>query len=139
MLNQHQVDAEEERLREIVRELSEEQRRLFYRDLKSELRDPDTYAALNWGLLVGLHHFYLKNWAHGLCDIAAFLVGILLIFTGYFWPGVALLLILAGWEIWTLFRAQMIVQDSNNRAYRRLLKRYQGASHAARQERVRAR
>jgi len=39
-------------------------------------------------------------------------------------PGVILLAIVYSWELWQLFRSQIIVQDWNNRLYRDLLRRY---------------
>ncbi|MCL1484472.1 MAG: hypothetical protein MH208_08940 [Marinobacter sp.] len=57
MLKQEEVDAEEESLRKAARELSEEQRAEFYRQAGKVVKDPDTYAALNWFFIAGLHHF----------------------------------------------------------------------------------
>lgn len=53
MLKQEEVDAEEESLRKAARELSEEQRAEFYRQAGKVVKDPDTYAALNWFLSPG--------------------------------------------------------------------------------------
>lgn len=124
MLNQREVDAEEERLRELADALPDEQRKAFYRDVKRQLRDPDTYAALNWFFLAGLHHFYLGRWSRGLFNLAVFLIGVALIIVQLVWPGIALMVLVSGWELWALFRAQVIVQDWNNQLYRRLLSRY---------------
>lgn len=124
MLNQQDVNAEEARLRQLANALPDEQRKEFYRDVKRQLRDPDTYAAVNWFFLVGLHHFYLGRWGRGLLNLAVFLLGVALIIAQLIWPGVALIVLVSVWELWALFRAQIIVQDWNNQLYRRLLKRY---------------
>lgn len=123
-MHQRDVDAEEERLRERAGALPDEQRKAFYRDVKRQLRDPDTYAALNWFFLAGLHHFYLGRWGRGLFNLAVFLAGVALIILQQVWPGIALIALVSTWELWALFRAQIIVQDWNNRLYRQLLSRY---------------
>lgn len=76
MLDRDSVEAEEEQLREAAAALPDEQRRGFYREVKRELKDPDTYAVLNWFFLVGLHHFYLRRWGRGLLDIGLVIAGI---------------------------------------------------------------
>ena len=124
MLNQHEVDSEEERLRALAQALPDMQRKAFFEDAKERLRDPDTYAVLNWFFLAGLHHFYLGKWIKGLCNLAVFVAGIVLIFVQSAWLGLGLILLVSVWELWALFRAQIIVQDWNNRLYRDLLKHY---------------
>ncbi|HAW92932.1 MULTISPECIES: TM2 domain-containing protein [unclassified Arsukibacterium] len=124
MLNQQQVDAEEERLRELVAALPDEQRKIFYQQLKPLLRDPDTYATLNWCFLAGLHHFYLGLWGRGLFNLLVCLVGVALLFTPLLLVGIALLLLISVAELWALFRAQIIIQHWNNQLIRRLLQRY---------------
>lgn len=124
MLKQEAVDAEEESLRAAIRGLSEEQRADFYRHAGKAVKDPDTYAALNWFFIAGLHHFYLKRWLLGLMDLAALFVAIAGFAAGQVWAGVVLLLVIYSWELVQLFRSQIIVQDWNNRLYRDLLRRY---------------
>ncbi|MGM0774870.1 MAG: TM2 domain-containing protein [Pseudomonadota bacterium] len=124
MLKQEEVDAEEELLRNAIRELSDDQRAEFYRQAGKAVKDPDTYAALNWFFITGLHHFYLGRWQWGLVDIGALLVAIWCFLAGLIWAGVGLLVIVYSWELWQLFRSQIIVQDWNNRLYRDLLRRY---------------
>lgn len=128
MLHQRDVDAEEECLREQANSLPDEQRKAFYCDVKRQLRDPDTYAALNWFFLAGLHHFYLGRWGRGLFNLAVFLAGVVLIILQQIWLGIALIVLVSVWELWALFRAQIIVQNWNNQLYRRLLGRY-GVQH----------
>jgi TM2 domain-containing membrane protein YozV len=121
MLNQQQVDAEEEQLRERAAALSDHARQAFYQQLKHELRDPDTYATLNWCFLAGLHHFYLGQWARGAFNLLVFVVGIALLFTGASWFGLAMIIAISVVELWALFRAQIIIQHWNNQIMRRLL------------------
>jgi TM2 domain-containing membrane protein YozV len=124
MLNQREVDAEEERLRALAAALPEARRKTFYEEAKRKLRDPDTYAVLNWFCLAGLHHFYLGKWGWGLLNLAVFAAGIVLMVVYSVWLGCALILLVTAWELWALFRAQSIVQDRNNRLYRDLLRRH---------------
>lgn len=123
MLNQQQVDAEEEQIREWVAALPDEQRKVFYQQLKPLLRDPDTYATLNWCFLAGLHHFYLGLWGRGLVNLLIFVVGAALLFTPLLLVGIAMLLFITVIELWALFRAQIIIQHWNNQLMRRLLQR----------------
>ena len=123
MLNQQQVDAEEEQLREQAAALPDEQRNVFYQQLKPLLRDPDTYATLNWCFIAGLHHFYLGQWQRGLVNLLVFTVGIALLFTPLFLLGIAMLILISVAELWALFRAQIIIQDWNNQIMQRLLQR----------------
>lgn len=123
MLNQQQVDAEEEQLREQAAALPDEQRNVFYQQLKPLLRDPDTYATLNWCFLAGLHHFYLGQWGRGLFNLLVFVLGVALLFTPLLLIGIALLVLISVAELWALFRAQIIIQHWNNQLMRRLLQR----------------
>lgn len=125
MLEQREVDAEEERLRARANALPAERRKAFYGEAGRALKDPDTYAALNWFFLVGLHHFYLGRWGRGIADLGLFVLGLALMVAGEILPGVLLILAVAAWELWALFRAQIIVQDWNNGIYRRLLERHE--------------
>jgi len=123
MLKQEEVDAEEESLRKAIRELPEQQRAEFYRQAGKAVKDPDTYATLNWFFIAGLHHFYLGRWQLGLLDLGALLIAIGCFSAGLIREGVVLLVIVYSWELWQLFRSQIIVQDWNNRLYRDLLRR----------------
>ncbi|MGP9799575.1 TM2 domain-containing protein [Rheinheimera sp. NSM] len=125
MLEQQQVDAEEERLRVLAAALPDQQRQQFYQQLKRELRDPDTYAALNWCFLAGLHHFYLGQWRRGLFNLLVFIAGLVLLFSPWPWLGVVLIVLISVVELWALFRSQIIIQHRNNQIMRRLLEETQ--------------
>lgn len=125
MLEQQQVDAEEERLRELAAALPDVQRQQFFQQLKRELRDPDTYAALNWCFLAGLHHFYLGQWQRGLVNLLVFIAGLALLFSPWLWLGVVLIVLISVAELWALFRSQIIIQHWNNQIMRRLLEETQ--------------
>ncbi|MFL1465054.1 TM2 domain-containing protein [Marinobacter sp. DUT-3] len=124
MLRQADVDSEEESLRRAIRELSDEQKSEFYQRARTAIKDPDTYAVLNWFFVVGLHHFYLRRWGRGMINLCSLLIAVGLFMSGWVLIGVCLLSIVYAWELWELFRSQIIVQDWNNRLYRDLLRRY---------------
>jgi len=124
MLKQTDVDAEEESLRRAIRELPDDRKSEFYQSVQKAIKDPDTYAALNWFFVVGLHHFYLGRWGRGLIDLCSLFIALGLFMSGMVWAGAILLSVVYIWELWELFRSQIIVQDWNNRLYRQLLSRF---------------
>lgn len=121
MLKQQRVDAEEERIRACVAELSDAARVIFYQKLTRELKDPDTYAVLNWCFLIGFHHFYLKQWFRGLLNIMVSIISISMLFTSIWLLGVIFLLVVTIFEMADLFRSQIIVQHYNNQLMQALL------------------
>lgn len=115
------LDQLEERLRVALRELSDEQRKIYYSFVTSRLRDPDTYVVLCWSLGLGLHHLYLGRWRAFLFDLLAGLclygTVIFLVFHGY---GVLPVLLLLGAflyasvdTLYSLVLSQRIVQKHN--------------------------
>lgn len=115
------IEREEDRLRRIAASLPEDQRRVFQRRWVDEVRDPDTYAVLNYLFITGLHHFYLGNWLRGLLNIAGFIAGVALIFLGHWAVGLGLIGVITAAELWALFTAQRIVARHNNQRMRELL------------------
>ena len=102
----------EEHLREQIRHLSDEQRKHYYRLERQQLKDPDTYAVLNYFFIAGLHHFYLGSTNRGLINIALMVVGLLLL--PLFAPlGVILLVTVFIVELPQLFKSQRIVYAHN--------------------------
>ncbi len=122
-MSAREAGLEEERLRDAVRTLSDEERRRFYEIATPRLRDPDTYAVLNWSLLTGMHHFYLGRWLRGTATLLAFLacVAAVIFSDALRWPALLLLLVILGIELSELFRSQTIVQEHNNRMMARAL------------------
>ena len=123
MLSRDAVEREEEALRAALAKLPDARRAEVYREAEKHLRDPDTYAALNWLLVSGLHHFYLRNRARGVGELAAAIAAVALFFTDLWGLGILLLLGVAALELYALFRSQVIVQDYNNRVLRAALDR----------------
>lgn len=132
-LSKLKVDAEEESIRLAIRQLPDEIRAQVFTEVGTRLRDPDTYAVLNWALVTGLHHFYLGKYVRGISELTAFLLGIYMIFRGgtevdghvLMFVGIAIVAVLIVVELMELFRAQIVVQDFNNRVSREILDKYQ--------------
>lgn len=121
MIDADAVDNEEERLRQEVRLLNEQGRLHFYREFERQVKDPDTYAVLNYLFISGLHHFYLQRWLRGAVNLALFIMAVIMMVGGLLWYGIGLLAAVTLVELYALFRAQVIVQHYNNRIMRRLL------------------
>lgn len=115
MLSKEDVQKKEESIRQLIRELPETTRAEFYRETGKKIKDPDTYATLNYLFIAGLHHFYLGKWARGLINISVFVFGIILAFISSPRYGVGLIIAISIVELYALFRSQIIVQDYNNR------------------------
>lgn len=116
---------EEEALRTAVRELPDSARVAYYDRLSPRLRDPDTYAVLNW-MFVGVHHIYLGRWLRGALNLTLVIASLLMIFAsdtgGVALAGIAILVAVAFIELIQLFRSQTIVADYNNRQAREVLR-----------------
>jgi len=118
MLNQELVQGEEETLRLFIRDLPDEQRKRFYCIAKNKLKDPDTFAVLNYLFITGLHHFYLGHCLRGGINLIGFIIAITLIVMNLWQLGLGIIIALALTEIYALFRSQVIVQDYNNQVMR---------------------
>lgn len=125
MRKKQAIQDEEERIRKLVRELPDDKRLQFFQQVEKDLKDPDTYATLNFLFIAGLHHFYLGKWFRGLVNFSIFLLGGILLFTPAVILGVFLLLAITIVELMALFNAQIVVQEYNNgvmeRVYRGLI------------------
>lgn len=116
-MNNDDVKKEEELLRNKILLLSDENRKAFYENVEKQIKDPDTYAALNFLFLTGIHHFYLQKWLKGTINLSLFVLGLILLFGSTFSYGFGLGILLAVFilELNELFRSQIIVQDYNNK------------------------
>ena len=123
MLNKEEVDLKEEELRLEIRDLDNKKREKFYKIVKKKLKDPDTYAVLNWFLITGLHHFYLEKWIRGFFNLSIFIIGVIFILFSYIEIGIYMIVSIFLIELWALFNSQTIVQDFNNKVYENTLKK----------------
>ena len=121
MLNKDAVEREEEALREAVNRLPDNQRKWVYAEAEKAIKDPDTYAVLNYLFLAGLHHFYLGRWGRGLVNLTVFLAGLICLIFGGVLLGIILIIGITVIELYALFRSQTIVQQYNNEIMRELL------------------
>lgn len=121
MLKKAVVEEQTEHIRRQVRELPDKQRGDYYRLTEAELKDPDTYATLNYIFIAGLHHFYLKKWSVGLINIGVFWGGVACILLEQIELGIALLIGITLFELYELFQSQTIVQDYNNTVSERVI------------------
>lgn len=114
---------EEEQLRAQIAQLSREQKKYYYALEVAQVKDPDTYAALNWAFIVGLHHFYLGKWQQGLFNIMMMIIGSLLYFS-HLLPvvGITLIVLVFIIELPQLFMSEKIIHQYNNALMKRLLK-----------------
>ena len=117
-----ELEAKEEQLRQQVRERSQEQRQQFYNEQTKLLKDPDTYATLNWLFLGGIHHFYLKKYVHFAVEATVLLICLIGLIAGMpmFWIGI---IAIAIYELPQLFFSQKIVRQYNYREARELISR----------------
>lgn len=122
MPDKNEICLEEEKIRLQVRELPEQKRLQFYTLLEKNVKDPDSYAVLNYLFITGLHHFYLGKWLRGSMNLMLFLLALYLIFNGIVVPGLVLILITSLFELYALFNAEVIVQQYNNHLMKALLK-----------------
>lgn len=126
ILNKEQLRLEENQLREQIASLSVEQKRKYYAQELQYIKDPDTYAALNWIFIAGLHHFYLGKWQRGLINLVLMFIGVLFYFSGVFTlVGVVLILSVFIIELPQLFNSENVIHSYNNQQMKRLLQQFE--------------
>jgi TM2 domain-containing membrane protein YozV len=128
LLNADTVDNEEEALRKLLAALDDEQKHIAWKEIDKRIRDPDTYATLNWFFICGLHHFYLGKYLRGTINLLLFLAGVIGFLTAHVLTGVLLIATVTVIELYALFRSQVIVKDYNNRETRKVLDRLTGSA-----------
>ncbi|QOJ25034.1 MAG: TM2 domain-containing protein [Gammaproteobacteria bacterium] len=114
MKSKETIQEDEERIRKWVRELPDDKRLQFFKQAEQELKDPDTYAVLNYLFIAGLHHFYLGKWLRGMTNLGVFTAGAVLLFTAFAGTGLLLMIAITAVELRDLFNSQSVVQDYNN-------------------------
>ena len=110
------VDVErcQEELRGRINALENPARKTYYERFKQELKDPDTYAVLNYFFLAGLHHMYLGKFLRGSLNFFILTLGLGLIIGGCVWAGSLLMASILLMELMALFRSEVIVIQHNN-------------------------
>lgn len=108
---------QEETLRSKVAQLSPELRKQYYQLEEQQVKDPDTYAVLNYFFAAGLHHFYLGKVARGVVNLVLMLIGLALIP----YHGWVLIIFVCVVELPQLFNSQKIVRQYNIDVMREIL------------------
>ncbi|CAH9053946.1 hypothetical protein PSECIP111951_00926 [Pseudoalteromonas holothuriae] len=101
--------AREEALRDDVSSLSKDARKRYYQLEQKLVKDPDTYAVLNYFFAAGLHHFYLGKMLRGFINLILMLIGLATFAIGG-WVLIVLVFLI---ELPQLFRSQKIVRKHN--------------------------
>lgn len=109
-MDMDELKSQEDQLRKEIATLSNEQKKQYFSIEEKRIKDPDTYAVLNYFFLAGLHHFYLGKYLFGSINLIAMLIGLLFIETFGWLIFVAVIVI----ELPQLFRSQKVVQKYNN-------------------------
>jgi len=124
-LDKNTVNQEEEEIKTLIRKLPDNQKSTYYKSIEDKIKDPDTYAVLNYLFIFGLHHFYLKKWGPGIIDLIFSSFGVIGIYFGLeddsdrlLYTGLFFIIIVSIWELIALFNSQIIVQDHNNKIMR---------------------
>ena len=118
---------QEESLRERIGHLTVEQKKRYYALELAQVKDPDTYAALNWAFLAGLHHFYLGKIQRGLFNLIFMLVGGVFYFSQLLpLVGGAMIVSVFLLELPQLFNSQKIIHQYNNDVMKRSLSQVDG-------------
>ncbi|WP_269519601.1 TM2 domain-containing protein [Alteromonas sp. BMJM2] len=108
---------QEEALRNKAAQLSAELRKQYYQFEEQLVKDPDTYAVLNYFFAAGLHHFYLGKVARGVVNLVLMLIGLALIS----YHGWVLIVLVCLIELPQLFNSQKIVRQYNIDVMREIL------------------
>ncbi|MEF1337580.1 hypothetical protein REH81_12425 [Vibrio rotiferianus] len=107
-----QLEKQEELLRSQVNSLPEHQKKEFYERQSKSLKDPDTYATLNWFFLGGFHHCYLGKYALFALGLILLIVSIVGFVLGH--PSAFIILaLLIIYELPQLFFSQKIARQHN--------------------------
>ena len=122
-LNQRKVNEEEETIRLSIRDFGDEIRQKIFAESKQKIKDPDTYAALNYTLVAGLHHCYLGQYFRVLIELGLFVLGFYLLFNDIS-AGIIFVVSMLLIEIYELFRSQITVQHFNNQVMKKIVEKY---------------
>ncbi|MCK5574265.1 MAG: hypothetical protein KAI28_00555 [Sphingomonadales bacterium] len=130
-MNDPTIEQMEDKLRLAATELPPDLRKEFYRRSQKRYKDPDTFAVLNWGLMLGAQHLYLGNWFRALIDIIGWCIGVLIVIQGKFVIGIAILITVILSDLYTLFNSQKIVSLHNIKTNKRIMRDLQPTPYSA--------
>ncbi|MFV0488989.1 MAG: hypothetical protein ACK5NL_17620 [Vibrio fluvialis] len=107
-----QLEENEELLRKQVNLLPEVQKKEFYNRQSKKIKDPDTYAALNWFFLGGIHHCYLEKYVLFALELTLLSISIVGLALGHS-SAFLILGLLVIYELPQLFFSQKIARQHN--------------------------
>ncbi|MCA3899653.1 TM2 domain-containing protein [Vibrio vulnificus] len=107
-----QLEHNEELLRKQVKSLPEAQKKEFYDQQSKKLKDPDTYATLNWFFLGGFHHCYLGKYGLFILELALLTISVIGLILGHS-SALIILSLLVIYELPHLFFSQKIARQHN--------------------------
>ncbi|MDN3612783.1 hypothetical protein QWZ16_24865 [Vibrio ostreicida] len=107
-----EIEQKENVLRQQVNALPEKQKMAYFSRQSKKIKDPDTYAALNWFFFGGFHHCYLGKYTLFLIEFFLLILGIVGLANGHYSAGLILAAI-ALYELPQLFFAQKIARQHN--------------------------
>ncbi|EGA66072.1 hypothetical protein [Vibrio brasiliensis] len=107
-----QLEKNEDLLRSQVNSLPDDQKKEFYKRQSKRLKDPDTYATLNWFFLGGFHHCYLGKYSLFALELTLLTVSIVGLVLGHS-SALLILALLVIYELPQLFFSQKIARQHN--------------------------
>lgn len=107
-----ELEKKEDILKDQIKQLSEEKRKAFYQLQLKKLKDPDTYASVNWLFLGGFHHLYLRKYALFFIEFTLLILCIIGLFLGHS-SAIFILLAISLYELPQLFFSQKIARQYN--------------------------
>ncbi|MCG9647701.1 hypothetical protein [Vibrio brasiliensis] len=107
-----QLEKNEDLLRSQVNSLPDDQKKEFYKRQSKRLKDPDTYATLNWFFLGGFHHCYLGKYSLFALELTLLTVSIVGLILGHS-SALLILALLVIYELPQLFFSQKIARQHN--------------------------
>ncbi|MGF1686582.1 hypothetical protein L4C36_07780 [Photobacterium japonica] len=106
------LEEKEEQLRFLVAALPDKQRKQYFAEQSKQLKDPDTYAALNWLFLGGFHHLYLRKYSIFAVEFTLLIIAIIALVMGVIYA-VVILIAISLYELPQLFFSQRIARQYN--------------------------
>lgn len=107
-----ELKTQEALLRDQVNGLTPSQKKRYFAEQTRQLKDPDTYAVLNWAFLGGFHHLYLRKYRLFIVECTLLVIAIIGLVMSQ--PYFALILVgLVLFELPQLFWAQKIARQYN--------------------------
>lgn len=106
------LEENEELLRKQVNSLPDDQKKEFYNLQSKKLKDPDTYAALNWFFVGGFHHCYLGKYTVFVLELTLLIVSIVGLILDHS-SAFLILVMLVVYELPQLFFSQKIARQHN--------------------------